>query len=61
MGQRFDDNRRIEGTIEEMLEGAISFIRRNIAVRVIIDDNEKREDIPIYPMKALREAIANAS
>lgn len=60
MGQRFDDNRRIEGTIEEMLEGALSFIRRNIAVRVIIDDNGKREDVPIYPMKALREAIANA-
>ncbi len=60
MGQRFDDNKRIEGTIEEMLEGALAFVRRNIPVRVIIDDNGKREDVPIYPMKALREAIANA-
>lgn len=60
MGQRFDDNKRIEGTIEEMLEGALAFVRRNIPVRVIIDETGKREDIPIYPMKALREAIANA-
>jgi ATP-dependent DNA helicase RecG len=60
MGQRFDDNKRIEGTIEEMLEGALSFVRKNIPARVIIDDNGKREDVPIYPMKALREAIANA-
>ena len=60
MGQRFDDNKRIEGTIEEMLEGALAFVRRNIPVRVIIDDNGKREDVPIYPIKALREAIANA-
>lgn len=60
VGQRFDDNKRIEGTIEEMLEGALNFVRRNIPVKVIIDDEGKREDVPIYPMKALREAIANA-
>lgn len=60
MGQRFDDNKRVEGTIEEMLEESLSFVRKNIPARVIIDDNGKREDVPIYPMKALREAIANA-
>lgn len=60
MGQRFDDNKRVEGTIEEMLEDALSFVRKNIPARVIIDNNGKREDVPIYPMKALREAIANA-
>lgn len=60
MGQRFDDNKRVEGTIEEMLEASLSFVRKNIPARVIIDDNGKREDVPIYPMKALREAIANA-
>ena len=43
-----------------MLEGALNFVRRNIPVKVIIDDEGKREDVPIYPMKALREAIANA-
>ncbi len=60
MGQRFDDNKRVEGTIEEMLEESLSFVRKNIPARVIIDNNGKREDVPIYPMKALREAIANA-
>lgn len=60
LGQRFDDNERVEGTLEEMLEGALNFVRRNIGVMVIIDDNGKRKDVPAYPMKALREAIANA-
>ncbi len=60
LGQRFNDNVRVEGTIEEMLEGALAFIRRNIGTMVIIDDNGKRTDIPHYPMKALREAIVNA-
>lgn len=60
LGQRFDDNKRVEGTLEEMLEESLSFVRKNIPARVIIDDNGKREDVPIYPMKALREAIANA-
>jgi len=60
LGQRFDDNERVEGTIEEMLDKALAFVRRNIGTMVIIDDNGKRTDIPHYPMKALREAIANA-
>ena len=59
-GQRFDDNERVEGTIEEMLDKALAFVRRNIGTMVIIDDNGKRTDVPHYPMKALREAIANA-
>lgn len=37
-----------------------NFIRRNISTKVVIDENGNREDIPEYPMKALREAIANA-
>lgn len=37
MGQRFDDNKRVEGTIEEMLEESLSFVRKNIPARVIID------------------------
>ena len=59
-GQRFDDNRRIEGTIEEMLTGTLSFLRRNMKTKVIIDESGKRKDIPEYPMLALREAVANA-
>ena len=60
LGQRFDDNKRIEGTLDEMLEQTLNFIRRNIATKIIIDDNGKRENVPEYPMKALREAVANA-
>lgn len=59
-GQRFNDNVRVEGTIEEMLDGALKFISRNIGTMVIIDSNGKRKDVPHYPMKALREAIVNA-
>ena len=60
LGQRFDDNERVEGTIEEMLDKALTFVRRNIGTMVIIDNNGQRTDVPHYPMKALREAIANA-
>ena len=60
LGQRFDDNERVEGTIEEMLEGALNFVRRNIGTMVIIDNDGKRTDVPHYPMKAIKEAIANA-
>ena len=60
MGQRFDDNKRVEGTLDEMLDQTLTFIRRNIGTKVVIDNNGKRENIPEYPMKALREAVANA-
>ena len=40
MGQRFDDNKRVEGTLDEMLDQTLTFIRRNIGTKVIIDNNE---------------------
>lgn len=43
-----------------MLDKSLAFVRRNIGTMVIIDDDGKRTDVPHYPMKALREAIANA-
>ena len=43
-----------------MLDKALAFVRRNIGTMVIIDNDGKRTDVPHYPMKALREAIANA-
>lgn len=61
MGQRFDDNKRIEGTIEQMLEETLSFLRKNMKTRIVIDPKTgKRENITEYPMLALREAIANS-
>ncbi len=59
-GERFLDNKRVEGTIEEMLEGAINFLQRNMKKSVIINSDGKRIDRTEYPIEALREAIANA-
>ena len=60
-GERFSDNQRIEGTIPDMLNEAISFIRRNMKTKTIIDpETGQREDRTEYPVTALREAILNA-
>lgn len=59
-GSRFSDNKRIEGTIPEMLDGAMNFVRANTRVRTVIDKDGKRTDIPDYPMNAVREVILNA-
>lgn len=59
-GQRFNDNQRVEGTIEQMLSGALGFLQRNMKTKVIIDLSGKRTDIPEYPIRALREAVTNA-
>ncbi len=60
-GERFYDNRRIEGTIPEMLNEAIAFVKRNMKNSTIIDpETGKREDVSEYPITAVREAILNA-
>ncbi|WP_249029064.1 ATP-binding protein [Tannockella kyphosi] len=59
-GERFISNKRIEGTIAEMLEEAVAFVKRNMREKTIIDDEGKRHDKPEYPIKAVREAILNA-
>lgn len=58
---RFIDNKRIEGTIPAMVEEALSFCRRNMKVKTIIDkETGIRRDKTEYPVDALREAILNA-
>lgn len=60
-GERFLDNRRIEGTLTEMLEDALAFVRKNIRIKTIIDtETGKRADREDYPLTAVREAILNA-
>jgi ATP-dependent DNA helicase RecG len=59
-GERFVDNKRFEGTIPEMLEATLAFVRRNMKVKTIITEEGKRADKPEYPIKALREIILNA-
>lgn len=58
--ERFIDNQRIEGTIPQMLEGTLAFIRRNIRNATVIDEDGRRADRAEYPMAAVREIILNA-
>lgn len=60
-GERFSDNQRIEGTIPEMLEGALKFAKKNMRTMTIINPQTgRREDQQDYPIIALREAVLNA-
>lgn len=59
-GERFVDNKRIEGTVPQMLEGTLAFVRRNMKVKTIIKEDGTRADKSEYPMKAVREIILNA-
>lgn len=58
---RFLDNKRIEGTIAEMVEEALAFCKRNMKTRIVIaSDTGLRTDRTEYPINALREIILNA-
>lgn len=59
-GERFSSNKRIEGTIGEMLRDAVMFVTKNMNEKVIIDEEGKRIDKAEYPIKAVREIILNA-
>jgi len=59
--ERFSDNSRIEGTIPEMLDAALSFVRKNLRVKTIINPlSGKRQDVAEYPITAIRELLLNA-
>ncbi len=59
-GERFVDNKRMEGTIPQILEATLAFVRRNMKVKTIITEDGTRADKPEYPIKAIREIILNA-
>ena len=60
-GSRFIDNKRIEGTLPEMLEETMKFLGKNMKVRTIVDPvTGERADKTEYPVVALREAVLNA-
>ncbi|MEA3423485.1 MAG: ATP-binding protein, partial [Bacillota bacterium] len=59
-GERFVDNKRIEGTIAQILEETLAFVRRNMKIKTIITKDGNRDDKPEYPIKALREIVLNA-
>lgn len=59
-GERFIANKRLNGTLSEMLKGAVEFVQRNSRVKTIIDEYGQRRDKPEFPLKAVRELILNA-
>ena len=56
-GERFVDNKRFDGTVTQMLEGTLAFVRRNMKVKTIVTEEGNRADKPEYPVKAVREII----
>lgn len=61
VGERFIDNQRIDGTLVQLLDGALAFVRKNMRTKTIIDSTTgKRSDRTEYPIVAVRELIINA-
>lgn len=58
-GERFLANKKIEGTIPQITEAAVSFVAMNMREKVAVIDG-KRVDSPEYPLTAVREAILNS-
>lgn len=59
VGRRFLNNKKIEGTIPEMVEGVINFVAMNSPTSIGFKDG-KRVNLASYPLTAVREAILNA-
>ena len=59
-GARFLDNKRITGSIPDMLEDAVDFVRRSMRTKTIVDRDGHRADRDEYPIVAVREVILNA-
>lgn len=59
-GERFVDNVKITGPIDEMATALVNFVKRNMAKKVVKDDLGRRIDKPEYPLLAIKEAILNA-
>ena len=61
VGERFLDNQKIDGTLPQMLNDALFFVRKNMKKKTIINKNTgKRTDKTEYPIEAVREIIVNA-
>ena len=59
-GERFLVNKRLDGTISQMLESGLAFVQQNMKVSTVIDETGHRKDVYEYPVKAVREIILNA-
>ncbi len=57
----FEDNRQLQGNLFQLLGQAQTFLRQHLPVAGrIVPSLFEREDDPLYPPEALREALANA-
>ena len=56
---RYTDKKVITGTVQELIDGAETFLRSYLPVKGKVE-GWKRIDIPEYPIEALREALVNA-
>lgn len=60
-GSRFLDNKRMEGTLPDMLENTMKFLKKNMRVKTVIEkETGRRVDKTEYPLVALREAVLNS-
>ncbi len=61
VGERFIDNKRIDGTLVQMMNDALIFVRKNMREKTTFDSRTgMRTDKSEYPVIALREIIVNA-
>ena len=61
VGERFIDNKRIDGTLVQMMNDALIFVRKNMREKMTFDSRTgMRTDKSEYPVIALREIIVNA-
>jgi len=59
--REFSDCAKLEGTIPEMLDGVLRFLRDRVRTKTIVDPKTKcRTERYEYPMEVLREAVLNA-
>jgi len=57
------DRADVEGSVTQLVDGALSFVKRNMRVAAIWNDEHpaQRIDLPEYPLAAVRETIVNAT
>ena len=58
--ERFIANERITGPIDDMVSALLTFVKKNMTTKTIIDDAGHRTDKSEYPLLAIREAVLNA-
>jgi len=57
---KFLDQQTINGNVISQIEHALAFVARNTRQSIVITGQATREEVPEYPVTAVREAIANA-